>query len=97
MPICASAKTAPPFRRIVAAMELIRDSFFLSADTIIANLLARRGEVIPVFLRHRMSCVGCPMSRFETLQSATSIYGLDLDSFLAELEKAIDEKDSSTN
>lgn len=78
-------------------MEMIRDAFLVSADTIVADLIAGRREVIPVFLRHRMSCVGCPMSRFETVASASGIYGLDLGSFLVELKQAMDEKESSTN
>lgn len=55
----------------------------------VADLLNQRPEVIPVFLRHQMACVGCSMSSFETLGSAAKIYGLVPETFLDELRQAI--------
>jgi hybrid cluster-associated redox disulfide protein len=55
----------------------------------IAQVLACWHETIPVFLRHRMACIGCPMSTFETLEGAAAVYGLDLEAFLNELQAAI--------
>lgn len=60
----------------------------VTARTSIADLLAQRPQVIPVFLRHHMSCVGCAMSPFETVASASQIYGLDPTQLLAELAQA---------
>jgi hybrid cluster-associated redox disulfide protein len=55
----------------------------------VADLLSRWPEVIPLFLTRRMSCVGCTMSRFETLAEVSGIYGLDLALFLAEINRTI--------
>lgn len=50
-------------------------------------------ETIPVFLRHRMACIGCPMSSFETVAGAATVYGLNLTAFLQELQDAIPAKE----
>jgi hybrid cluster-associated redox disulfide protein len=55
----------------------------------VADLLVDWPQVIPVFLQHRMACVGCSMSGFETVGDAARIYGLSPDSFLVELHHAI--------
>lgn len=43
-----------------------------------------------VFFDHRMACVGCALSEFDTLADAARAYGLSLDSFLTELARAAD-------
>ncbi|MEJ2561030.1 MAG: hypothetical protein P8186_33385 [Anaerolineae bacterium] len=44
---------------------------------------------MPIFLRYRMVCVGCPIAPFETLAEVAAIYDLDLNRFLSELEQVI--------
>ena len=40
-----------------------------------------------------MACVGCAITPFETLTEVATIYRLDLDCFLRELEQIIDQKE----
>ena len=54
------------------------------AQTLVKDLLESYPQVATVFLRHGMSCVGCDMSKFETLADAASTYGLSLPEFLQE-------------
>ena len=61
----------------------------LSPDLPVDQLLNRWSQVIPVFMRLRMSCVGCPMSPFETLDTVAQIYGMPLENLMNELETAI--------
>ena len=61
----------------------------LSPDLPIDQLLSRWSQVIPVFMRLRMSCVGCPMSPFETLETVAKIYGMPLEYLMNELETVI--------
>ena len=63
----------------------------LEADLIVADVLAHWPQTIPVFLRRRMACVGCPIAPFETLAEVAVIYGLNLDHFLNELARTIQE------
>jgi hybrid cluster-associated redox disulfide protein len=59
----------------------------------ISELLKRWPQVIPVFHKHKMACVGCSMSDFETVSSAAEIYRLSLGSFLDELQEAVNNED----
>jgi hybrid cluster-associated redox disulfide protein len=58
-------------------------------DLIVGDVLTRWPQTLPVFVRHRMSCLGCGMSRFETISEAAAIYGLPPEGFVVELEQAI--------
>jgi hybrid cluster-associated redox disulfide protein len=69
-----------------ATMEDLR----LSAELTVTSVLSRWPQTIPIFLRHRMACVGCPIAPFETLTDVAAIYGLDLQCFLGELEQIIE-------
>ena len=51
----------------------------------VTELLDAWSQVIPVFIRHRMICVGCDMSSFETLQDVANNYGIAPETFLREL------------
>jgi hybrid cluster-associated redox disulfide protein len=68
----------------------------LEADLIVADVLARWPQTIPVFMRHRMACVGCPIAPFETLAEVAAIYALNLGRFLNELEQTIDRTEIQT-
>lgn len=61
----------------------------LDLNMTVFDLLNIFPQVIPVFIRHRMSCVGCSMSSFETLQDAAKIYGISPEGFLCELNEAL--------
>ncbi|HZW05197.1 MAG TPA: DUF1858 domain-containing protein [Anaerolineaceae bacterium] len=58
-------------------------------ESIVADVLNNWPETVPVFLKHRMSCVGCSMSSFETLSDAVRIYNIPLDLFLGELHQVV--------
>lgn len=60
----------------------------ITSDLIIADVLDRWPETIDVFLERRMSCPGCFMSCFDTLEDAAETYALDEDAFLRELNLA---------
>ncbi len=58
-------------------------------DLSIAELVQRWPQVIPVFLRHKMACVGCSMAAFETVESAAEVYRLDPAAFSQEIRQAV--------
>jgi hybrid cluster-associated redox disulfide protein len=65
------------------------DAKTISPTIPIRDLLTGFPAAIPVFLKHHMTCVGCSMSGFDTLQDAASIYGLALDALLDEIRAAV--------
>jgi hybrid cluster-associated redox disulfide protein len=62
-----------------------------NTNTSISELLSRWPEVIPIFTRHHMGCVGCTMSAYETVASAAEIYRLPVDDFLREILQTLPE------
>ena len=61
----------------------------LSPELTVAEVMDLWPQTIPVFLRYRMACVGCPIASFETLAEIAAIYDQDLDWLLNELEQII--------
>lgn len=62
----------------------------LSLQVVLSDLFERWPQTVPVFLRHRMACVGCQLAKFETLAGAIEVYGLNRQSLLSELRAAIE-------
>ncbi|RFP90232.1 DUF1858 domain-containing protein [Rhodobacteraceae bacterium 63075] len=58
-------------------------------DLPLSELMELWPETIPVFLRHRMICVGCLINPFHTIVDACAEYGLDEEIFVAELRAAV--------
>lgn len=61
----------------------------ITSNMIIADVLSRWPQTIPVFQKYRMGCVGCVMAPFETIAEAAAIYELSLYRFLEDLNCAI--------
>ncbi|MEM1046634.1 MAG: DUF1858 domain-containing protein [Pseudomonadota bacterium] len=57
-------------------------------DLPLADLMTHWPETIPVFMRHKMLCVGCLVSPFHTIVDACRSYDLDEVGLLAELKAA---------
>ncbi len=62
----------------------------ISPNLIVSEVLRRWPETVQIFVQHRMACVGCTMSDYETVSSAAEIYGLVLDDFLKELKEVVE-------
>ncbi|WP_329610391.1 DUF1858 domain-containing protein [Jiella pelagia] len=54
-------------------------------DLAVDDLLKRHKAAIPVFIRRRMLCIGCPFAPSHTIADACREHGIELDSLLAEL------------
>lgn len=57
----------------------------ITPQTTMKALLTAWPEVIPLLLKHKMACVGCDMSPFETLGDAAKIYRVNLGELLNEI------------
>jgi len=66
-------------------------------DITIALLLKKWPELISVFIRHRMACVGCSLSRFETVSDAVVVYNIPYDAFHQELLATIGDQVGNAN
>ena len=68
----------------------------ISSHVTAAEVMQRWPATVPVFIRHRLACVGCPFAPFETLAEIPAIYGLCADEFMGELQQSIDSTDEPT-
>ncbi|MEO1140521.1 MAG: DUF1858 domain-containing protein [Pseudomonadota bacterium] len=59
-------------------------------DLPLSDLMTQWPQTVPVFLRHKMLCVGCLISPFHTIVDACAEYHLDLDAIVAELTQAVE-------
>ncbi|MDN5788286.1 DUF1858 domain-containing protein [Pseudorhodobacter sp.] len=58
-------------------------------DLVLSEMMRIWPQIIPVFLHHRMACVGCLIAPFHTVIDACAEYELDERMFRAELRAAI--------
>ncbi|MEI4195534.1 DUF1858 domain-containing protein [Roseovarius sp. E0-M6] len=58
-------------------------------DMPLSELMTLWPQTIPVFMRHRMLCVGCLVGPFHTVTDACAEYHLDEEQFLDELRRAL--------
>ena len=63
----------------------------------ITEILNRWPEVIPVFLKHKMACVGCSLADFMTLEDALDIYQLNEEQFIEEIKNTIQSQNSEAD
>jgi len=73
------------------------DKRVITLDSTIAEIMERWPKTIPVFLEKRMVCVGCHMSKFDTLEDALRNYGYLPEEFLGELNQIIESEISGSN
>ena len=57
----------------------------LTPQTNLYRLLADSPALIPLFIKKRLACVGCEMSKFETLGDLSHNYNLNLEDFIEEI------------
>jgi len=67
----------------------------ISPEIDLKALFSRWPATIPVFLHHHLSCVGCSMSAFDTLEDALANYQLDWPTFRSELLAAMGKSSES--
>jgi hybrid cluster-associated redox disulfide protein len=77
-------RPAPP----AGPLPAVARGIGITADVSVDDVMTVFPATIAVFLRHRMSCVGCLMGPFHTVADAAAEYDLDPDTLLAELRQA---------
>jgi hybrid cluster-associated redox disulfide protein len=66
-------------------------------DMPIETVMRRWPETIPILVRHRMLCVGCPIGGFHTIPEACEEHEIDETAFVDELVHAIAAARAATN
>lgn len=64
----------------------------ITKDMLLTEVIQKCPEVAFVFLKHGFNCLGCPSAQNETIEEAAMAHGLDLNSFLEELNQGCQKK-----
>jgi hybrid cluster-associated redox disulfide protein len=62
----------------------------VSLETSVAELLDHWPQAAPVLFKHRMACIGCYMSAFDTLGDIARNYAIDPAQLIREIEQVIE-------
>ncbi len=61
----------------------------VTAETILDDLMRTHTATIPIFIRRKMMCVGCPVVRLHDVGEACREHGVGLDELLADLNGVV--------
>ena len=59
----------------------------ITKDMTIYEVLQIAPDIAPVFFEFGMHCLGCPISRGETVEQAAAAHGVDADEMLSKLNE----------
>jgi hybrid cluster-associated redox disulfide protein len=63
----------------------------ITEDMNIREVIEKHPEVVSVFAKYNMGCIGCIAASFEKIKDITAGHGVDVKQFLKELNEAINE------
>ena len=61
----------------------------ITADMLIDDIVTQYPETAKVFLRHKLLCVGCPISHHHMVTDCAEENSLDVDALVTELNEAV--------
>lgn len=64
----------------------------ITEDMNIKEVINRYPETIPVFAKYNMGCIGCMAATFERIKDITDVHGIDVKTFVKELNEALKQK-----
>ena len=63
----------------------------ITKEMSITDIVFDHPEVMPVFAKYGMGCVGCMVARYEDLDQGATVHGIDVDLLVADLNAAVEE------
>lgn len=63
----------------------------ITKEMSITEIVQQYPQTVEIFMQHGMGCLGCAAARFENVAQGAAAHGIDLDSLLADLNKAVEE------
>ena len=61
----------------------------ITEDMNIRVVIEKHPEVIPVFQKYQMGCIGCIAASYEKISDIASVHGVDVKKFVEELNEAL--------
>ncbi len=64
----------------------------ITEDMNIQEVIEKYPEIMSVFAKYNMGCIGCIAASFEKLSDIASVHSVDVKSFVKDLNEAINDK-----
>jgi len=64
----------------------------ITKDMNIKDVISKYPEVIPVFAKYNMGCIGCIAASFEKISDIAQVHGVNVDAFVEELNNVLQNK-----
>ena len=61
----------------------------ISEDMNIREVIEKHPEVVSVFAKYNMGCIGCIAASFEKIKDIAAVHGTDVKTFVKELNEAL--------
>ena len=65
------------------------EATMITRDMTIEEIIQRYPQTIPIFRRFGLDCMECQISSFEEVEHGAGVHKIDVEAFLAELNRAI--------
>ena len=61
----------------------------ITEDMTIKEVIDKYPEVAIVFMKHNISCIGCPAASFERIKDIAGIHGTDVKTLLKDINEVV--------
>ena len=61
----------------------------ITKDMNIREVLEKYPQVVPIFQKYNMGCVGCIAASFEKIEDIAGVHGVDVKAFVDDLNNAL--------
>ncbi len=61
----------------------------ITEDMNIKEVIDEHPEVIPIFSKYNMGCIGCIAASFEKIKDIAAVHGVDVKQFVKDLNQAM--------
>lgn len=65
----------------------------ITKEMTIAEVVETYPETVEVFMRYGLGCLGCAIARMENIEQGATVHGIDIDTLIADLNKATGSKE----
>ncbi|MBT9176390.1 MAG: hypothetical protein DDT20_00709 [Firmicutes bacterium] len=62
----------------------------VTRDMGIQDVVDRLPQLVPVFLKYGLGCLGCAAARFESIEQGAMAHGIDVDALIKDLNLALE-------
>ena len=63
----------------------------ITKDMGIQDVVDKYPQLVPVFFKYGLGCLGCAAARFESIEQGAMAHGIDVDALISDLNKALEQ------